>query len=322
MMEKFKERLGMNPYLKTTYTLLIFLVAICGIRLNAQAIQMDQLGDLSNLGQALQSESENEPMLSEDEFENEQIMDLRNIKDKCRLRDEISLAKYSIICQQIEELENRNQVKKPKDFKFIVQQKNLDQNLKLFGYELFVDSPTTFIQSSKIPVPTDYLLGPGDNLKIILYGSENRSFTNQITREGDILLPGLGPISIAGLTFNDAKDLILNKIENETVGVEASISMGALRTIDIYILGNAYQPGVYNVSALSTITNALFSSGGINESASLRNIQLKRQGEVISNLDFYDLLLKGDNSNDLRLQNGDVIFIPSIIPEAIITAQF
>ena len=159
---------------------------------------------------------------------------------------------------------------------------------------------------------SDYLLGPGDNLKVMFYGSENRSFTSQITREGEMLLPGLGPVSLAGLTFEDAKNVISKKIENETVGVEASISMGTLRTIDVYVLGNAYQPGVYNVSALSTITNVLFSSGGIDEGASLRNIQLKRNGITIATLDFYDLLIKGDNTNDIKVQNGDVIFIPAI----------
>ena len=158
----------------------------------------------------------------------------------------------------------------------------------------------------------DYLLGPGDTLQILIYGSSNASYSLEINRDGRINFPELGPISLTGLTFVEAKELLLKRISNQFIGVEASISLGELRSIQIFILGEAYKPGAYTVSSLSTITNALIVSGGVSNIASLRNIQLKRAGKVVVTLDLYDLLLKGDISGDLRLHAADVIFISTV----------
>jgi len=184
--------------------------------------------------------------------------------------------------------------------------------LQPFGYELFAGEPTTFAPANQIPVSPDYLLGPGDNLKILFYGKTNDSMTLEINRNGSVDFPQLGPVNLTGMTFADAKKLIKVRISEQMIGVQASISLGELRSIQIFVLGEAYKPGAYTVSALSTITNALFLSGGVSDIASLRNIQLKRAGKTIATLDLYELLLNGNTSNDQRLQASDVIYIPTV----------
>ena len=192
------------------------------------------------------------------------------------------------------------------------QQKISDKPLSYFGYEFFVDAPTTFAPATNIPVPPDYILGPNDNIRIILFGNKNATYRLKVTREGEIFFPEIGPIAVAGSTFLDTKTIIQKIVDNRLIGTQVSVTLGSLRSIDIFVLGDANQPGMFTVSALSTLTNAIFKSGGIKPTGSLRNIQLKRKGKVISTFDFYDLLLKGDTSDDARLTQGDVIFIPPI----------
>ncbi len=185
-----------------------------------------------------------------------------------------------------------------------------DLPLRVFGYDFFAYRPSTFSQLKNTPIPPDYLIGPGDNLKILLYGNANYEFTVQVTREGDILFPNLGKIYVAGLTFEQMQATLSNIIKNKIIGAEINVSMGSLRAMNIYLLGDVFQPGMYTVAGLTSLTNAILSSGGISEFGSLRDIQLKRNGELIQTFDFYDLLLNGDNSGDIRLQSGDVVFIP------------
>lgn len=186
------------------------------------------------------------------------------------------------------------------------------QKLKQFGYDLFAGSPTTFAPATDIPVPVDYIIGPGDTVMVQLYGKENATHELTVNREGVIQFPEIGPITVAGQTFQELKAYLTDIVSRQMIGVKASITMGALRSIRIFVLGEAYRPGSYTVSALSTMTNALFVSGGITKVGSLRNVQLKRKGKLIGTLDLYDLLLRGDTSNDQRLLPGDVIFIPAI----------
>ena len=192
------------------------------------------------------------------------------------------------------------------------QEKFFDEPLSYFGYDFFVDAPTTFSPAINMPIPPDYVLGPKDNVKIILYGNKNATYDLRVTRDGEIFFPEIGPISIAGLTFLDFKETIHQIVTSQMIGTKVSVTLGSLRSIDIFVLGEAYQPGMYTISALSTLTNAIFKSGGVNVTGSLRYIQLKRKGKTISTFDFYDLLLKGDTSNDRRLRHGDVVFIPPI----------
>ena len=181
-----------------------------------------------------------------------------------------------------------------------------------FGYHIFSGEPTTFVNSSQAPVPGHYIVGPGDVLKVFLYGKTNREYTLPIGREGTIIFPGLGPIALVGLSFKQTRSLLQNKINEQLIGVESNITLSELRSIQIFVFGEAYKPGSFTVSALSNITNGIISSGGINKYASLRNIALKRNNKIISVLDLYELILKGDTSKDKRLEDGDVIFIPPV----------
>lgn len=186
------------------------------------------------------------------------------------------------------------------------------QQLKPFGYDIFAGEPETFAPVTDIPVSPDYLLGPGDTLEILLYGKTNSALSLEITRDGSINLSGVGPITLAGLSFAEAKAMLQTRIATQMIGVQASISLGELRSMQIFVLGEAYRAGAYTVSSLSTITHALFVSGGVSDIASLRNIQLKRAGQVVATLDLYDLLMRGDTGSDVRLQSSDVIYIPTV----------
>tara|TARA_B100000674_G_scaffold339032_1_gene283411 strand:+ start:1824 stop:3614 length:1791 start_codon:yes stop_codon:yes gene_type:complete len=182
----------------------------------------------------------------------------------------------------------------------------------IYGYSFFKYSPSTFAPVSNIPVSSNYILGPGDKLVVSYFGNENNEEEIYISREGNISLPMLGPINLIGLTFEDANTYIKNKVRNELIGTDVSVSLKELRSINVYLLGEAYNPGQFTLSALSTVTNALFVAGGVNENGSLRNIQIRRGKQIIANYDFYDFLLKGSLSSDVKLQDGDIIFIPFI----------
>jgi polysaccharide export outer membrane protein len=184
--------------------------------------------------------------------------------------------------------------------------------LRQFGYDLFAGTPTTFAPATDIPVPSDYVVGPGDTIVIQLFGKMNVEHDLLVSRDGTIQFPSIGPISVAGQTFHHMQRMLKHRVEHQLIGVRASITMGALRSIRVFVLGDVAHPGSYTVSGLSTLTNALFVSGGISKSGSLRNIQLKRHGRIVDRLDLYDLLLHGDTRHDARLLPGDVIFIPPI----------
>ena len=194
------------------------------------------------------------------------------------------------------------------------EQQAADKNggLKPFGYDLFRGNPTTFAPVTEIPIPSGYTLGPGDVLRVQLWGKENQNLELPISRDGTVSFPQSGPMSVAGLSFNEASQQIRKQVSEQYIGVQASVSLGELRSMRVFVLGEARNPGSYSVSSLSTITNALYVSGGIEQTGSLRNVQHKREGKLVGTLDLYDLLLEGDSSNDNRLQPGDVIFIPSV----------
>jgi len=184
--------------------------------------------------------------------------------------------------------------------------------LKPYGYDLFVGSPTTFAPVTEIPIPNDYTLGPGDVLRLQLWGKENQQLELPVSRDGTISFPQSGPQAVAGLTFDQARQQIKKRVSEQYIGVQASVSLGELRSMRVFVLGEARNAGSYTVSSLSTITNALYVSGGIKRTGSLRKIQHKRDGKLVGELDLYDLLLAGDTSDDNRLQPGDVIFIPPV----------
>jgi polysaccharide biosynthesis/export protein len=186
--------------------------------------------------------------------------------------------------------------------------------LKPFGYDLFEHPVSTFAPTTNVPVPAGYIIGPGDQLEMQWYGSKNMSFKLTVERDGHVNVPELGPVSIAGQSFASAKAQIESLVQKQMVGVRASVTMGDTRTIRVFVLGAAKTPGSYTISGLGTITSALFAAGGVQQIGSLRAIQLKRRGALIRRLDLYDMLIRGNTTDDARLLPDDVVFIPAIGP--------
>lgn len=189
--------------------------------------------------------------------------------------------------------------------------KDDEEELKPFGYDLFAGEPSTFAPISDAPVPSEYILGPGDTIRVKMYGKEAQDYSLVVNREGDVEIPKLGPFSVVGKSFSEVRKELSEEISSRIIGVRTNISMGELRSIRVFVLGEAYKPASYTLSSLSTVTHAIFASGGISDIGSLRNIQVKRKGKVVASLDLYDLLLRGDTSGDISLMAGDVVFIPT-----------
>jgi protein involved in polysaccharide export with SLBB domain len=184
--------------------------------------------------------------------------------------------------------------------------------LKPFGYDLFKDASSTFAPFTDVPVPSDYIVGAGDQLSIQLYGNQNRSLRLVVGRDGRISFPELGPISVGGRTFAQVVTDIEQRVARQMIGVRASVAMGDTRSLRVFVMGEAQRPGSYTVSGLATMTSAIYAAGGVKPIGSLRDVQLKRNGALIRRLDLYDLLLRGDTSDDAKLLSGDVIFIPPV----------
>ncbi|MBW2574305.1 MAG: SLBB domain-containing protein [Deltaproteobacteria bacterium] len=192
--------------------------------------------------------------------------------------------------------------------------------LHIYGHKLFSSPPSTFAPIDSAPISNDYIVGPGDEVKILMWGRLDAAFNLVVDKEGTLAIPKIGPLTVAGLTFVELKNLIKHKIETIT-GVNVIISMGRLRSIQVFVLGEVKAPGVYTISSLATVINALLSSGGPTDLGSLRMVQLKRKGKVVTTIDLYDFLLKGDNSKDTRLMPGDTIFVPKVGPMISITGN-
>lgn len=193
--------------------------------------------------------------------------------------------------------------------------------LKPYGYDLFSGMPSTFAPATDVPVPAEYVVGPGDRLEVQLIGNTKGRYSLVVGRDGRVNFPELGPIAVAGRRFEEVRDDLQRRVQEQMIGTQGSVTIGELRSIRVFVLGDAQTPGSYTVSGLSTITNALFVSGGVKRIGSLRNIELKRGGRTVVTLDLYDLLLKGDTRADQRLLPGDVIFVPPVGATVGITGQ-
>jgi len=187
-----------------------------------------------------------------------------------------------------------------------------EEELKPFGYDVFANAPTTFAPSNDIAIPDNYTIGTGDVLSIQMFGKENNEYELSVSREGKVVFPELGSFKVAGMTFEEVKKYLKNEIQNKILGVDLIVTLAELRSIRVFVLGEAFKPGNYLLSSLSSITHAIFSAGGISDIGSLRNVQLKRAGKLVSTLDLYQLLINGDSSKDVLLKSGDVIFIPPV----------
>lgn len=183
------------------------------------------------------------------------------------------------------------------------------QSLRLFGYELFAN-PSRFTSVQAAPVPAGYILGPGDELVVQVNGLVELNERLVIDRDGRVLVPKVGPLNLAGVALSDAEKVFSAHIGKVYRNFTVSVTMGRLRSIEIFVVGQARQPGKHLVSSLSTLINALFETGGPNVNGSLRAIELRRAGKKIATVDMYAFLAKGDNSADVQLLAGDIVFIP------------
>jgi polysaccharide biosynthesis/export protein len=191
---------------------------------------------------------------------------------------------------------------------------SIGRKLRLYGHDLFDHVPTTFAPVDRIPVTGDYVVGPGDEILLRAWGQIDLNAKLMVDREGEVFLPKVGELSVAGLKYEQLSDYFRTAIGRIFRNFDLTVSLGQLRSIQVFVVGQARRPGAYTVSSLCTLVNALFASGGPAPSGSMRRIQLKRDSRVLVEFDFYDLLLRGDKSKDARLLPGDVIYIPPAGP--------
>ncbi|HEY0666325.1 MAG TPA: SLBB domain-containing protein [Gallionella sp.] len=189
---------------------------------------------------------------------------------------------------------------------------SLGRQLPLFGHDLFVDVPSTFSPVENIPVTSDYVIGPGDELRIHGWGQVDFDLSVTVDRNGAINLPKVGNVEVSGIRYQSLHEYLKNAIGRVYRNFDLNVSLGKLRSIQVFVVGQARRPGAYTVSSLSTLVNTLFASGGPSLRGSLRHIQVKRDGRVAGELDMYDFLLRGDKANDIALLPGDVIYIPPV----------
>ena len=186
------------------------------------------------------------------------------------------------------------------------------RRLPVYGRRLFDEVPTTFAPVERVPVPADYVIGPGDELLIRAWGKIDLDSRVTVDRNGQVYLPRVGTLNVAGLRYEQLEGYLHAAISALFKDFELNVALGQLRSIQIFVLGSARQPGAYTVGSLSTLVNALFASGGPSATGSMRHIQLRRGDRLLADFDMYDLVQKGDKSHDVPLLPGDVIYIPHI----------
>jgi len=189
------------------------------------------------------------------------------------------------------------------------------RQLPIFGASLFEGVPSTFAPVENIPVTPDYVIGPGDELRLQVWGQVTQQGSFVVDRTGAISLPQLGTVHVAGVRSSDLTEFLRSQLGRVYRNFDLNVNMGQLRSIQVFVVGQARRPGSYTIGSLSTLLNALFESGGPLPTGSLRDIQVKRGDRTIVDFDLYDLLLHGDKSKDVSLASGDVIFIPTVGPQ-------
>ena len=188
----------------------------------------------------------------------------------------------------------------------------------VFGVDVFRRSRTQFLPLLAGPVPPDYTLGPGDELVLILTGDVEVAYTLPVTREGFILIPQVGQVFVNNLTFDQLRDLLYTRLGKVYSGIRRtpdatarfSVSVANVRANQVYLIGEVVQPGAHQISGLGTVLTGLYAAGGVTALANLRHIEVRRLGKVVNTFDLYDYLLRGDDRSDIRLETGDVVFVP------------
>ena len=221
--------------------------------------------------------------------------------------------------------QNQNQLTRlpldsPTEFQLLVAN-SIGKMLPIYGVNLFRNLPSTFAPVNLVPVTPDYVVGPGDELIIQMWGQVTLNGRFLVDRSGSIFVPQVGSIHVAGVKSDQMHDFLKSQVGRVFRNFDLSVNLGQLRSIQVFVVGQARRPGSYTISSLSTLTNALFATGGPSPQGSLRHIQLKREGKVVVDFDLYDLLLRGDKSKDEKLLPGDVIYIPPAGPQIAVSGS-
>jgi protein involved in polysaccharide export with SLBB domain len=188
--------------------------------------------------------------------------------------------------------------------------------LPIYGASLFQSVPSTFAPLDATPVPPDYQIGPDDEVRIRMWGQVNLNANLRVDRSGNIYVPQVGAVNVSGTRFADLDQKVRTAVSKIYRNFDLSVDLGQIRAIQIYVTGEARRPGLYTVSSLSSLIDALFNSGGPSVQGSMRRIELRRGSTVVTTFDLYGLLVRGDKSKDAKLQSGDVIFVPQVGPQA------
>jgi protein involved in polysaccharide export with SLBB domain len=186
-------------------------------------------------------------------------------------------------------------------------------SLNQFGYSIFASAVSSFAPVTNFPVGPDYVIGPGDQLNIYMWGRLNQMMPLVVDRDGSVEISGIEPLQVSGLTFEQTRKLIEGRV-SQISNVNAHVTMGPLRTIQVLVVGAVNQPGSYTISPMSRVSAALIAAGGPAKIGTLRSVELRRGNQVIKRVDYYKLLLSGDNTDDLFLQTNDVVFVPPVGP--------
>jgi len=198
---------------------------------------------------------------------------------------------------------------------------SVGEMLPIFGASLFEKVPTTFAPLDRVPVTSDYVIGPGDELLLRVWGQVGLNAELTVDRSGAVFIPQAGTVNVAGLQYQQLPGYLRSQLERVFRNFDFTVNMGQLRSVQIFVMGQARRPGTYTVSSLSTMVNALFASGGPSAQGSMRKIQLKRGAQVVTQFDLYDLLLNGDKSKDERVLPGDVVYIPPVGPQVAVAGS-
>jgi protein involved in polysaccharide export with SLBB domain len=226
---------------------------------------------------------------------------------------------------QNQQQQNQNQLARlpldsPTEFQLLVAN-SIGKMLPIYGVNLFRNLPSSFAPVNLVPVTPDYVVGPGDELVIQMWGQVALNGRFLVDRSGSIFVPEVGSIHVAGVKSDQMHDFLKTQVGRVFRNFDLSVNLGQLRSIQVFVVGQARRPGSYTISSLSTLTNALFATGGPTPQGSLRHIQLKRDGKVVVDFDLYDLLLRGDKSKDEKLLPGDVIYIPPAGPQVAVSGS-
>jgi protein involved in polysaccharide export with SLBB domain len=208
----------------------------------------------------------------------------------------------------------------PTDFQLLVRA-SLGHLLPVYGDTLFRQVPSTFAPLREVNVTPGYVLGPGDQLVIRIWGQVNFNAQLTVDRSGSVYLPQVGEIHVAGLPYSQLRQHIHDAVGHIYKSFDLDVEMGQLRSIQVFVVGQARRPGTYTLSSLSTLVTALFATGGPSVQGSLRDIQLRRNGQTVTHFDLYDLLILGDMTKDAPLLPGDVIYIPPVGPQVAIAGN-